>query len=235
METILYGWPFLGLAIALVMLAVMLGRPYPAGWSARLRDPQWLIWLATPMYMLHQFEEHGFDLLGRRYHFIEAMCQTLGYSGSGPDCPADPAFILAVNITAVWAAGPVAGVLSERRPFAGIALWGLPLVNALGHIVPGLLHGAYNPGVVTSVVLFLPLGIWAMRQFHAQGLLPTSRVPLVIGCGIFQHLVLMGSLQAVSHGVFGHGVQNAIQVFNGFVPIALGFLVATPRAAPVAA
>jgi len=29
-----------------------------------------MAWLALPLYAFHQFEEHGYDLYGRRYHFI---------------------------------------------------------------------------------------------------------------------------------------------------------------------
>ncbi|KAL6821686.1 hypothetical protein J3E69DRAFT_339119 [Trichoderma sp. SZMC 28015] len=32
---------------------------------------------ALPMYLLHEFEEHGYDFLGRRYAFQPYFCKNL--------------------------------------------------------------------------------------------------------------------------------------------------------------
>ncbi|KAL7908220.1 hypothetical protein GGI35DRAFT_453636 [Trichoderma velutinum] len=32
---------------------------------------------ALPMYLLHEFEEHGYDFLGRRYAFQAYFCNNL--------------------------------------------------------------------------------------------------------------------------------------------------------------
>ncbi|MEH0071063.1 HXXEE domain-containing protein [Pannonibacter sp. Pt2-lr] len=45
--------------------------------------------------------------------------------------------------------------------------WGLIavyllLINAALHVVQGLVLRLYNPGLVTAVALFIPLGVYAM-------------------------------------------------------------------------
>ena len=41
--------------------------------------------------------------------------------------------------------------------------FGVMLMNALGfHILPSLRSGAYSPGLISALLLFLPLGGWCM-------------------------------------------------------------------------
>ena len=115
-ETVLRGWPWLGLAIAVPMLAVMLARPQPGRpWRARWHDPAWLLWLPLPIYMLHQFEEHGIDALGRAYAFRGFLCGNLGWTGPLADCPATEWFVFGVNPGTVWIAGLASGIYGPKR------------------------------------------------------------------------------------------------------------------------
>ena len=95
MTSILYGWPWAALVLGASGLLFLLVGPRAPSAPARLGDPAWIACLMLPLYMVHQFEEHGVDFLGRHYHFLEEIC---GVVGTGlHDCPADPGFILAVN------------------------------------------------------------------------------------------------------------------------------------------
>ena len=80
MNAVLLDWPYLGVVAGLVALAVMMAVRRPPEAPSRWRDPAWLVSLMGPVYMLHQFEEHGVDLLGRRYHFIIDLCTSLGHA-----------------------------------------------------------------------------------------------------------------------------------------------------------
>ncbi|MSR18287.1 MAG: HXXEE domain-containing protein [Phycisphaerales bacterium] len=40
----------------------------------------------------------------------------------------------------------------------------LPLLNSIGHIVPAVLQRQYNPGLISSIVLFIPLGAGSLLQ-----------------------------------------------------------------------
>jgi hypothetical protein len=222
-DVIAYGWPYAGLALAAVILAVLLSRPSPTDkpYAARFSDPAWLVWAAVPMYMLHQFEEHGIDLLGHRYHFLGGLCETLGHKDLAT-CPGDPWFILAVNVTLTWFAGPLSGVLASRqRLYLGATFLCTPLINAFAHIMPGLLKGQYNPGLLTSVLLFLPFCLHALRLMRKQGILDGPRLVSIPLLGVLLHAVLLASLKATEAGLISHAVRDLLQVLNAFVPLAV--------------
>ena len=77
MRPLLFDWPWAGLILAAVLAAVLLRDLRGAGprvWE----DPRWVLGWLWPVYLLHQFEEHGIDVLGRRYAFLAALCGMLG-------------------------------------------------------------------------------------------------------------------------------------------------------------
>ena len=39
----------------------------------------WLGWLATPLYLVHQFEEYSLPVLGFDYSIQEMICKNLGF------------------------------------------------------------------------------------------------------------------------------------------------------------
>jgi hypothetical protein len=53
----------------------------------------------------------------------------------------------------------------------------LTLVNALAHVASTLVLRRYNPGLVTALVLFLPVGSWALVALaRAPGVTTTYHV-----------------------------------------------------------
>jgi hypothetical protein len=176
-----------------------------------------------PIYMLHQFEEHGVDLLGRRYHFLIEMCGMLGHP-SLAWCPAGRAFNFAVNVCGVWLTGLCAILWRRKNPMVGACAFGIPLVNGVVHLGPALSRGAYNSGLLTGVLVFLPLGVWVLRAFMRAGLLERRGVIWVIVSGIGVHAVLMGALLGAAGGLLPRPLMLAIQVANGCIPLLLGTL-----------
>lgn len=230
MHTVLLRWPWLGLALAIAMLVALgLRRVGTVGtpWRARLTDPAWLLWLLLPVYMLHQFEEHGVDALGRPYAFRAALCATLGWTDNLAHCPATEWFIFAVNPGTVWIAGLAAGLAGPRRVLVGAAALGIPAVNAAAHIVPALRTNTYNPGLVTAVVLFVPICAWTFRVLVARGLLRRVHLAYSWFAGMVVHGVLLLSLVAFSRGVIGEPLLVAVQLVNGFLPMAFAKVAGT--------
>ncbi|WP_245559635.1 HXXEE domain-containing protein [Amorphus coralli] len=133
------------------------------------------VYLQLPVYMLHQLEEHSGDRF-RRY-VNETMV-------GGTEALTTPA-VLVINIGGVWGID-LAALYLARFVSLGLGLIAvyLTLVNALVHIVGGVVQRRYNPGLVTAIVLFLPVGLWA--------LVTVSDAP---GVGGIDHLV--GGLAAV--------------------------------------
>jgi hypothetical protein len=232
METLLRGWPFLGAAVGALVLASLLARRRgDAPWSARLHDPAWLLWLPLPIYMLHQFEEHGVDLFGRRYAFQAAICAVLGHPADVAGCPASEPFLLAVNVGTVWIAGVCAGLAGPRRPMVGAATVGLLAANAAAHIAPALRSGTYNPGLLTAGLLFFPTSAWILAVLVRRCGLRPVHAAAAVGAGVLMHGVLIGSLILRDRGVIPEAVSLALQIANGFVPLAVGGFVRAPTVA----
>jgi hypothetical protein len=124
------------------------------GWSW----PMIAIFLQLPAYMLHQYEEHDADRFGR---FVNAL---LG----GGRTVLSSAAIFVINVPGVWGVNAISIWLAATQNI-GFGLVGiyLTLVNAVVHIIPTIRLRRYNPGLVTGIILFLPLGIWALAEVSA--------------------------------------------------------------------
>lgn len=207
-------WPWLGLGGAAVLALLLLGDRLRSDRSvSRWRDLVWLTWLAVCAYMVHQFEEHGVDALGQAYAFRESLCATLG-QGAGDACRIPPSFLTAVNVAAVWLLGPVCAVLARRHPAYALSFVGIPLVNGVIHLAGAVRAGAYNPGSVTSAVLFLPICLWIVRVALAREGVGGRAVLAAVMGGLAVHAVLMSSLGLYLAGRIGLPALNLIQVLN---------------------
>ena len=186
----------------------------------RARDMAWLTWAATAAYLLHQFEEHGIDARGAPYAFRGVVCMRFGFEDATA-CPIPESFIAAVNIPVVWLAGPIAALLGRRYPAIALGYFSVPTVNAFAHIGPALAAGDYNPGLLTAVLLFLPLSFWALRIALRAPELGWRIVASTIIGGIMLHAVLIFSLRAYLTGSISENALVAIQVINPAIPIVL--------------
>ena len=209
------AWPWIGSMGAAVLLILLFGtgrlRSDLSVW--RWRDPVWLAWLAVPVYMIHNIEEYGIDLLGRSHAFPDALCSTLGL-GLYPACPLPPAFFLAVNISLIWIAAPVAALLSRRHPLVGFVFYGLLFTNGMTHIAPMLLGKGYNPGALTAAILFLPLFFWVAYHCFGPGRIVRKGLAAIVGAGVAVHVVLIGTVLLFTHGGIGSAVLVCLQILN---------------------
>jgi hypothetical protein len=130
------------MAVALLLVVPLVGDVWPLGLT--------LIFLHSPSYMIHQVEEHAHD---RFRTFVNARV----FGGREALTVAD---VLWVNIGAVWLIDFAALYLARFvGPGWALAAPYLMLVNAVSHIAGAARFRGYNPGLVTSVAIFLPLGV----------------------------------------------------------------------------
>lgn len=73
----------------------------------------------------------------------------------------------------------------------GLCWIGLTLINGLTHIVTKIWLRIYNPGLVTSIVLFLPFTIFVLRVEISRGALTGAEVRLILLARILLHLPVM--------------------------------------------
>jgi hypothetical protein len=230
-DVVLYGWPYAALAAAPLMVLWLALERRPQGAGPRLDDPAFVLPLLWPMYLLHQFEEHGVDLLGRHYAFLGAMCHMLGHDDLAR-CPADADFVFAVNVIGCQIAFALSLVFRRRRPLLAACAWGVPMINAVTHIASAVAFRAYNPGLLTSVLLFVPMSAWMLRTVVRSGVVERSQVPRIFAAGIALHAVLIASVFLREFGLLSHGVFLLINAINGFTPVPFGVVgVTRPSAA----
>ena len=135
-------------ALALVLgVLLLLAAPILA---VRMDSFVLLVYLQTPIYMLHQVEEHTGD---RFRTFVNRQIY------GGVDA-LTPATVLVVNIPGVWGVTALSLYLAVCVA-AGWGLLGLYLiaVNGVAHIAGLIVWRRYNPGLWTAIFLFLPLSV----------------------------------------------------------------------------
>lgn len=207
-------WPYVGLALGVILTSSLLTEH---------RGPiniKFMAKTALPMYILHQFEEHGIDLYGRRYAFQEFFCNVLGYPVQ--ECPGDDWFILAVNVAGVWLALGICSIY-WNRPRLLAASYGLVLVNTAAHIAPAIKLGKYNPGLLTAVALFLPVGVATYLQLHKQKNLTRREMGEAIAVGVLMHVFLIVSL-VLRASFLSHAVFIGLQMPLGALPFVYSLL-----------
>lgn len=165
-------WVLLALVLGLLLLLSLPILIHQLRWNAYLV----LVYLQTPLYMLHQVEEHTRDRLRtflnqQIFHGIEAVT---------------PVAVLWVNLPGVWALTAASICLSI---FVG-AGWGLIgayliAVNGAAHLVWWVRLRTYNPGLWTAILFFVPLSVFSFwKGAGAGGTWENHIVGLAVAVGI---------------------------------------------------
>jgi len=210
------AFPWIGGAGAVVLVILLFGtnrlRSKPT--LSRWRDPVWLSWVAAVVYLLHNVEEYGLDLLGQTNAFPNVLCGNLKLPPY-PDCPIPPAFYLAVNIPLFWAVGPLAALFSPRHRLVGFALYSVISINGLVHIAAVFATGQpYNPGLLTALLLFLPLTAWVGYACFGKDRLSYKAMALLVVWGVLLHVFLAGPLFMFINGLINATTLVASQIVN---------------------
>jgi hypothetical protein len=116
-----------------------------------------LVWLFTPAYLLHLAEElwagEGFPVW-----FARIVGRPLPLNA-----------FLAINALAfvVLVAGTLAAVRRESEGWIAVAVATVVSINALLHLTGSVVTRSYSPGLITGIVLYLPLGqLLLIRALH---------------------------------------------------------------------
>lgn len=187
LERLISHWVYGGFLASLLLL--VLSPLLISGWSKPLVST----FLLLPAYMIHQYEEHDNDRFRR---FINKTI------GQGYEV-LSPWAVFITNIPGVW------GVIALSLYFAvwvnlGWALVAvyLVLVNAMVHIVHAIIFWRYNPGLITSIVLFVPLGSFSLYQVARGG-----------GGSFFGHAIGLGCSLTI-HGAIVFHFQRRLTFFR---------------------
>jgi hypothetical protein len=140
---------------------------------------EWVLWILVTASAMHVVEEHALGWQGWATGYI------------GPKIEAIPTW------TDFWATngllivfGVSAAAVGWRAPGFALAFPAVLLIDAvLFHIVPSVRASRPNPGLITAVVLYLPIGIWSYAAASGDG---------VLSFGAFLLSLLIGALAMAS-------------------------------------
>ncbi|MFZ4717039.1 MAG: HXXEE domain-containing protein, partial [Chthoniobacterales bacterium] len=147
-------WVYGGFLAAFLLLGLM--PAFTCTWEL----PLILVFLQLPVYMLHQLEEHDDDRFRR---FINDLI------GGGREVLSRGA-VFVINVPGVWGVNLLSILLafSLDLGFGLIAIY-LTLINGLVHLAQAVRLRRYNPGLITAVILFLPVGGLALAAVMKSG------------------------------------------------------------------
>lgn len=174
-------------------------------------------------YIAHQFEEHWIDLFGNEYAFYvfnnNFILSALGAEDQSIK-PLTPESIFIINTSLVWLVAAVSILRSPQHNFPLIAFAGIILINGLVHILAAIVKWTYNPGLVTSIVIFTPLYFWFVR--YLLKLSPTFKNQIIFGLiwALLAHIIMVGGLLAANwFQVFPEYVYFIILIIWSLVPL----------------
>ena len=139
---------------------------------ANLSGLSWLLWLSLASLFLHQFEEYRYP------GYFPGMINSVLFSSQQPDrFPLNSNISLIVNVVIGWGFYFLAAIFAEKAVWLGIATILVSVGNFIGHTFLFNIKGktVYNPGMLTGVILFLPICLYFFYYVIQQGLVsPTD-------------------------------------------------------------
>ena len=193
--------------------------------SALAKDFRFMALLLLFTYVIHQFEEHWVDLYGNHYSLYSVynsfILEILGLPHSAV-VPLTKKSIYDLYTCLVWLVGLLAVLRSPKHLFPFFAMAGIMLINGLVHLASGIAKCQYNPGLLTSIVLFIPLYFWTMKQARHR----VSRYKIYLVTGIIwaflAHVIMVaGLLMANWFKLFPEMVYFILLVVWSLVPLLL--------------
>jgi hypothetical protein len=170
-----WQWPMATLfAAALLLLMAPI-------WGVVAGSTIALVWLQLPLYMVHQFEEHDGDRFRLYVNRNVAHCDAL-----------TPAGAFWINSLGVWGIDLAMLYLAVFvSPTLALAAFYLPIVNAIAHVRETAVRRQYNPGLWTSLVLFLPVAGYGLYRVSQETGATAGDHSLGLGIAVAVHAAII--------------------------------------------
>jgi len=168
-------WPYISLVMGLTAIAAAaLCRHWFPG------NERWFffLWLHLPCFMLHQFEEYGWPG-GFRPWWNRAV-----FGSRNEEFPLSRAMAQRINFPTLYLLFGGGGLAGVWVPWVGMIPLFATLTNGYFHISYAIATRSYVPGVVTSLLLYLPLTGWAAYHFATDGELGPWQLALAWALGV---------------------------------------------------
>ena len=148
-----------------------------------------ILLLQTPLYMLHQTEEYIFPGGFAKYF------NTKIFKLETEDEPMNENFIFFVNISLIWVALPLFGLLSTLDYRFGLWIPYFSFFAGIAHIALAIkAKKLYNPGLIVSLLINIPVGLWSVLYLINEGILLNFflNYHILIGLGLNAILPILG-------------------------------------------
>ncbi|MCZ3366369.1 HXXEE domain-containing protein [Methanobacterium veterum] len=83
------------------------------------------------------------------------------------DFPLNDKIIFWANIPIVWILISIFSVLSSANIMFGLWIPYFAVFNSLSHVIVSVRNHEYNPGLLVSLILGIPVGIYALIIFYS--------------------------------------------------------------------
>lgn len=176
-------------------------------------------------YIIHQYEEHWIDVFGREYAFysyMNALISNFVNVQNHEIILLTPAAIFVINTSLVWLVGILAIWRSPGHLFPALAMSGIVVVNAVSHIIASIAQGSYNPGLLTAIVILLPLGITFYICVIKTTLVARAQVQVSLIWAVLAHIIMVTGLLAANwFHLFSELVYFVILISWSMIPVFL--------------
>ena len=120
-------------------------------------DRAWVLWVAAVAYLVHMVEEVI-------YGWMNWSRYALGIRATWSEFVTVNAFVAVTGIACAS--------IGWRAAWAALVFPAFMLTNAIGfHLLPSILTGTFSPGLITSIALFIPLGLYCYAAARGDGVL----------------------------------------------------------------
>ncbi len=154
-------------------------------WSSRcaVGEVMFLVWMQLPIYLLHQAEEHFWP-----GGFKQFLNKKVFYS-SANNSPFDDIDIFLINIPFIWILFPLMAVVAQHANLGlGSFLPVFGLVNAMAHVIGWLIKRCYNPGLIVSLLLNIPTGLYTLTYMLNAGLITSMLIMVMVLIAVVIHV-----------------------------------------------
>lgn len=199
MKKLTMHWFDFGGLVALVLLCFILFNYW------HLSVLRIILLLSFVSLLLHQVEEYRFP------GYFPGMLNRALYKSSNPDrfpLNAKSAFI--INVCLGWSVYFLAAFFAEKVLWIAIASFMISIGNIVAHTILFNIKGKtfYNPGMLTSLLLFLPISIYFFLYIQQYNL--SHPIDYIVGISIGILLNYLGVIKLIdilkdknTHFIFG--------------------------------
>ena len=164
--------------------------------------PEIWLWLFPLTYLVHVAEEYG----GGFYLWIARL--------TGGTLTAKQFLSLNLIFGVVMISAIALGFWSRAGAWLAGTFGTIVLINGSAHLLGSIITRSYSPGALSGVLLWIPLGVFALRQAWRQ--VPRSSFLFSVVAGVLLHgLVFLSALSQVRRETGALAPSSALIVLPG--------------------